>query len=201
MSEPQSSRSILHEHLDVLLDAVEDAVFTIDCDYEITAFNHAAEQATSLRRADVVGRRCYEIFRDTACIATPGCPVGAQVARGDRVRGCVLPILMRRMNGEVHCLSIQKILNGNGHAGDGLFREAADRSVTLRDRQSLSILDASERRAIENVLTRHNWNRSLACQELGISRTTLWRKMRKLDIQPPAGMGEEEAEDREQESA
>jgi transcriptional regulator with PAS, ATPase and Fis domain len=45
-----------------------------------------------------------------------------------------------------------------------------------------AILAASERQAIEAVLKRHEWNKVSAARELGISRTTLWRKMRKLNI-------------------
>ena len=49
----------------------------------------------------------------------------------------------------------------------------------------LPILDATERRAIEDVLRKSDWNRTTAARKLGISRITLWRKMRKLDIRPP----------------
>ena len=45
-----------------------------------------------------------------------------------------------------------------------------------------SILANAERQAIEDVLKRHDGNRAAACQELGMSRSTLWRKMRKLGI-------------------
>jgi hypothetical protein len=47
-------------------------------------------------------------------------------------------------------------------------------------------LEASQRRVIEEVLRQHRWNRAAACKELGLSRTTLWRKMRRLGITPPS---------------
>ena len=47
---------------------------------------------------------------------------------------------------------------------------------------SRSILGGAERQAIEEVLARHHWNKTAASQELGMSRSTLWRKMRKLGI-------------------
>jgi len=34
------------------------------------------------------------------------------------------------------------------------------------------------------VLQRTGWNRTVASRELGISRITLWRKMRRLGIRP-----------------
>lgn len=45
-----------------------------------------------------------------------------------------------------------------------------------------SILYDAERRAIEEVLTRHGWNKAAASRELGMSRTTLWRKIKRLGI-------------------
>jgi len=45
------------------------------------------------------------------------------------------------------------------------------------------LLDA-ERQTIEAVLRRHGWNKVAASRELGVSRTTLWRKIRKLGIAP-----------------
>lgn len=45
-----------------------------------------------------------------------------------------------------------------------------------------NILDGAERQAIESTLARHGWNKAAACRELGLSRTTLWRKMKRLGI-------------------
>ncbi|HOP06572.1 MAG TPA: sigma 54-interacting transcriptional regulator [candidate division Zixibacteria bacterium] len=46
-------------------------------------------------------------------------------------------------------------------------------------------LDDLEAQLIINTLRRHDWNRSLAAAELGIHKTTLWRKMKRFGIQPP----------------
>jgi PAS domain S-box-containing protein len=47
---------------------------------------------------------------------------------------------------------------------------------------SRSALAESERQVIEAALRRNRWNKLAASRELGLSRTTLWRKMRKLGI-------------------
>lgn len=68
--------------------------------------------------------------------------------------------------------------DGAGVSGD----IAGIAGAVTGDDAPLSILDATERQAIVAVLRRHAWNRAAAATELGISRVTLWRKMRKLGI-------------------
>mgnify|MGYP002063887150 CR=1 FL=1 len=47
-----------------------------------------------------------------------------------------------------------------------------------------NILDSAEKQAIESTLARHGWNKAAACRELGLSRTTLWRKIKRYGIDP-----------------
>ncbi|HYG68130.1 MAG TPA: helix-turn-helix domain-containing protein, partial [Anaeromyxobacteraceae bacterium] len=42
--------------------------------------------------------------------------------------------------------------------------------------------DAAERAAIEGALEAHRWSRADAARALGLSRSTLWRRMRALRI-------------------
>ena len=50
---------------------------------------------------------------------------------------------------------------------------------------SSSSLDDIEAGYITEILKKNNWSRSKAASELGIHKTTLWRKMKKLGINPP----------------
>ncbi len=50
------------------------------------------------------------------------------------------------------------------------------------DRTLASSVDAAERLAIENALRECEGNRERAAEQLGLSPTTLWRKMKRLDI-------------------
>ncbi len=58
---------------------------------------------------------------------------------------------------------------------------APDDDAPAPDRRALSLADV-EREHIVTVLARHRGNVTAAAQQLGISRTTLWRKMRAYGI-------------------
>jgi PAS domain S-box-containing protein len=51
----------------VILECISDGVFTIDYNWEITSFNHAAEKITGISRKDAIGRHCWEVFRSNMC--------------------------------------------------------------------------------------------------------------------------------------
>jgi transcriptional regulator with PAS, ATPase and Fis domain len=57
-----------------------------------------------------------------------------------------------------------------------------DRTDDLRS----ASLDELEGRFIESVLAKNDWSRTDTARELGIHKTTLWRKMKKLGITPPS---------------
>ncbi|WP_319523665.1 sigma 54-interacting transcriptional regulator [Breoghania sp.] len=52
---------------DVILDSINEGVFTIDLDWRITAFNRAAEKATGVPRQEALKRPCREIFQANIC--------------------------------------------------------------------------------------------------------------------------------------
>jgi PAS domain S-box-containing protein len=51
----------------VILDSINDGVFTVDEQWRITSFNRAAERITGVQRAQAIGRRCCEVFRASIC--------------------------------------------------------------------------------------------------------------------------------------
>ena len=55
------------ERAQAVLDCVADGVFTVDTDWRITFFNRAAEQITGMRREDVMGRPCCDVFQSSIC--------------------------------------------------------------------------------------------------------------------------------------
>jgi PAS domain S-box-containing protein len=58
---------IAAQQQDTILNSINEGVFTVDLDRQITAFNRAAEKITLVKCADALGRYCYEIFRADIC--------------------------------------------------------------------------------------------------------------------------------------
>ena len=52
---------------DVILDSINEGVFTVDLDWRITDFNRAAEGITGVRRQEAIGQPCCEVFRASIC--------------------------------------------------------------------------------------------------------------------------------------
>jgi PAS domain S-box-containing protein len=52
---------------DIILDSINEGVFTVDADWRITSFNAAAEKITGVPRDEAVGRRCFEVFHANIC--------------------------------------------------------------------------------------------------------------------------------------
>lgn len=52
---------------DIILDSINEGVFTVNLDWKITSFNSAAERITGVPREEAVGCFCYDIFRTNIC--------------------------------------------------------------------------------------------------------------------------------------
>ena len=52
---------------DVIMESIADGVFTVDPDFTVTFFNHAAEQITGIPAQEALGRKCWEVFRSSIC--------------------------------------------------------------------------------------------------------------------------------------
>ncbi len=68
MAEQQTSRPRDSVHpQNVILDSINEGVFTVDLDWRITAFNRAAERITGIDRSEALGRACCDVFRASIC--------------------------------------------------------------------------------------------------------------------------------------
>ena len=68
-------------------------------------------------------------------------------------------------------------MTGNGHGMTGNGRGMTGSSVTLKE-----VSDAEEERMVREAVLRYNGNISAAAKSLGISRPTLYAKMKKYGL-------------------
>ncbi len=52
---------------DIILDSINEGVFTVDLDWRVTSFNQAAERITGVLREDAIGQQCCDVFRANIC--------------------------------------------------------------------------------------------------------------------------------------
>jgi transcriptional regulator of acetoin/glycerol metabolism len=86
--------------------------------------------------------------------------------------------------GELRC-----VLIGASSLAQGAIIQVDDLPAHIVDAHRSSTytgLQRAERRAIVESLKRWDWNRTKAAEELGIGRTTLYRKLREMHIDSPA---------------
>nr|WP_239470064.1 sigma-54 dependent transcriptional regulator [Archangium violaceum] len=72
-----------------------------------------------------------------------------------------------------------------GPMGASLTPQSADTSTRMPT--LAEAVDEAERRAIAQALERHGTDLGRVAEELAISSTTLWRKMKRLNLRPPGG--------------
>jgi len=54
-------------HRGIILDSINEGVFTVDMHWKITSFNRAAENITGVKRKEAIGRTCSDVFRANIC--------------------------------------------------------------------------------------------------------------------------------------
>ena len=52
---------------EVILDSINEGVFTVDMDWRISFFNSAAEKITGISRGEALGRTCSDVFHASIC--------------------------------------------------------------------------------------------------------------------------------------
>lgn len=52
---------------DIILDSINEGVFTVDRNWRVTSFNRAAERITGIARRNALGRMCSDVFHANIC--------------------------------------------------------------------------------------------------------------------------------------
>jgi PAS domain S-box-containing protein len=77
----------------LVLDVVNQGVFTVDRDGRITSFNRMAEEITGHPADEVIGRECADVFRTELC--NRECPLRRAITSRGRIRGREVDIQAR----------------------------------------------------------------------------------------------------------
>jgi PAS domain S-box-containing protein len=95
-----------------LVEELPEGMFTIDSRWRITAFNRAAETFTGFTRQEVLGRRCWEIFRSEVC--RKNCPMQLAMDRAQPQMDQEVVTLNRKGHRQNLLINIGVLRDGSG---------------------------------------------------------------------------------------
>lgn len=156
----------------LISDMADLAYFRVDADRNVVEVSPAMERLTGFRAEDVVGRSCLRLHRCEECLG--GCGVFDEMVVQDRA------IRLHRADGTVIDVSKSgRVLFGPDGEIDGAVEVVRPRpSGQEKPRRE----GPEEAQRIRAALEQARYNRTAAARALGMSRTSLWRKMREYGI-------------------
>ncbi len=107
----------LLKNYQIVLDSIEDGVFTVNKDWEIMTFNKGAENITGVSRKKAIGKQCQHIFRSTLC--QDGCVLKKTMVTGaplSNIPVCISPSMQRELHISVNTAMLrdtnEKVIGG-----------------------------------------------------------------------------------------
>jgi PAS domain S-box-containing protein len=134
------------------------AYFRVDADRNVVEMSPALERLTGFDTDDILGRSCLRVHRCTECLRS--CGVFDQ--------GLVTDKALELYRADGSTVRVRK-------SGRVFVDDQGAISGAL---EIVEPLHADEATRIRDALQRTRYNRTKAANLLGISRTTLWRKMK-----------------------
>ena len=86
----------------VILDSIEEGVFTVNQEWRIMSFNRAAEKITGFTHKEAIGKYCYEIFKTNVC--GDGCILRKTLKTNTPISN--MPIYIKRADGRQIPISV-----------------------------------------------------------------------------------------------
>ncbi|UCC24304.1 MAG: PAS domain S-box protein [Gemmatimonadales bacterium] len=163
------------ESLEFLGDLADLAWFQVDRERNVVAMSQGMEALTGIRREEALGRPCIYLSRCHECLRHCG------VFEEGRVKDHALTLYSSR-GSEIPVAKSGQVLRGaDGEIVGALEVVRPLGRGTAVDERCMD-KGATESARIAQALNQTKYNRTEAARVLGMSRTTLWRKMREYDL-------------------
>ncbi|MBW1750115.1 MAG: PAS domain-containing protein, partial [Deltaproteobacteria bacterium] len=108
------------------LNSIADPAFTVDKEWNITFFNRAAEKMIGVKRWDVVGKKCYDVFQTSICKSS--CALKQAFQLGEKIVSHNIG-LKNRQNVDLSVIAFSTAFVDEENEFDGgveIFRESLD---------------------------------------------------------------------------
>jgi sigma-54 dependent transcriptional regulator, acetoin dehydrogenase operon transcriptional activator AcoR len=107
----------------IILESIEEGVFTVNLDWRIMSFNQAAERITGISRKDAIGKSCTDVFRADVC--SQGCVLRKTIRTGKPLSN--MPVRITCADNKQIPISVNttvlKASNGEMIGGVEIFRD------------------------------------------------------------------------------
>ncbi len=179
---------------DLILRHIQDGLLIVDTEGRILFTNDSFREMIGRGDEDLLGRRCCELGVGAFC--KDHCPVTAE-EEAACTDGTRLDVEIDGRDGRgrpgPYCLVMSRVRDDGGNVIGWFesFREAAraiDPIASLEGRPASPSVPRgrrktpSEAEGLLRALEANRWSAARTAQDLGISRTTLWRKMKRFGI-------------------
>jgi len=86
-----TQQEVSADRFKTIINSINDGVFTVNRDWQITCFNQAAERITGIPREKAIGRHCSEVLRSNVC--KKACPLMFTIENGRPIVNLEVTIL------------------------------------------------------------------------------------------------------------
>ncbi len=110
----------------LILESINEGVFTVDSEFRITSFNAEAEAITGFSRQQALGHKCYEVLRASICQG--GCAIRKSLETGEPQKNVRVTVLNPDMQAIPICVSSAVLRDREGRmiGGVEIFRDISE---------------------------------------------------------------------------
>ncbi|MFH2009503.1 MAG: sigma 54-interacting transcriptional regulator [bacterium] len=125
-SDDGSSAERLTALYPLILDSIDQGVFTVDADFVVTSFNAAAERIIGMSRKEAIGRKCHHVFRASICESS--CALRRTLETGLALQDVRVDVLDTDMQAVPICVSTAVLRDREGGllGGVEIFRDVSE---------------------------------------------------------------------------